>query len=93
MKKDWTVYTWKLDKRTKKGERLINARVVTGRDQTEMEHEVKVLLSVLSPSNKFRVEFVPHMKTVVNLMTGKEIEIPHDTPRACDPSSELFWSM
>ena len=33
------------------------------------------------------------MKTVKNLMTGQLIEIPADTPRSCDPSSELFWSM
>ena len=33
------------------------------------------------------------MKTVTNLMTGKEIQIAENTPRACDPSSELFWSM
>ena len=33
------------------------------------------------------------MKTVTNLMTGKEIEIAENTPRACDPSSELYWSM
>lgn len=33
------------------------------------------------------------MKTVRNLMTGKEVQIPVDTPRACDPSSELYWSM
>jgi hypothetical protein len=39
------------------------------------------------------MEFVPTMKTVKNLMTGVEIEIPHDTPRSCDPSSELYWSM
>ena len=33
------------------------------------------------------------MKTVTNLMTGKEIQIAENTPRACDPSSELYWSM
>ena len=32
-------------------------------------------------------------KIVKNLMTGELIEIPADTPRSCDPSSELFWSM
>lgn len=32
-------------------------------------------------------------KTVRNLMTGAEIEISADTPRCCDPSSELYWSM
>ena len=33
------------------------------------------------------------MKKVRNLMSGVEIEIPADTPRCCDPSSELYWSM
>lgn len=33
------------------------------------------------------------MKTVKSLMTGEEVEIPINTPRSCDPSTELFWSM
>jgi hypothetical protein len=32
-------------------------------------------------------------KKVRNLMTGKEVEIPVNTPRSCDPSTELYWSM
>lgn len=32
-------------------------------------------------------------KTVRSLMTGKEVIIPKDTPRCCDPSTETFWSM
>lgn len=32
-------------------------------------------------------------KTVKNLMTGKDIVIESNTPRCCDPSSELYWSM
>ena len=32
------------------------------------------------------------MKTVRNLMTGKYVVIPANTPRICDPSSELYWS-
>jgi hypothetical protein len=36
---------------------------------------------------------VVHTKKVVNLMTGKEIEIPSNTPHCCDPSSETYWSM
>ena len=31
--------------------------------------------------------------TVKNLMSGKDVEIAYDTPRSCDPSSELYWSM
>lgn len=30
---------------------------------------------------------------VTNLMSGKEVEIDEDTPRCCDPSSELYWCM
>jgi len=32
-------------------------------------------------------------KTVKNLMTGQMIEIDSNTPRCCDPSTELFWTM
>ncbi len=32
-------------------------------------------------------------KQVNNLMSGKEITIDADTPRCCDPSTELYWSM
>ena len=33
------------------------------------------------------------MKSVTSLMSGKEIQIPVNTPLACDPSSETYWSM
>ena len=33
------------------------------------------------------------MKTVKNYMTGEKVVIPANTPRCCDPSSELYWSM
>lgn len=36
---------------------------------------------------------VVKMKKVVNLMSGKEVEIPSNTPRCLDVSSELYWSM
>lgn len=35
----------------------------------------------------------PGKRRVTNLMSGKEIDIAEDTPRSCDPSSELYWSM
>jgi hypothetical protein len=31
--------------------------------------------------------------TVQNLMSGKDVVQSVNTPRACDPSSELYWSM
>ena len=32
-------------------------------------------------------------KTVKNLMTGKDVEIPMNTPLCCDVSSNTYWSM
>jgi hypothetical protein len=36
---------------------------------------------------------VEKTKVVKNLMTGELVTIPVNTPRSCDPSTELFWSM
>ena len=36
---------------------------------------------------------VVKIKTVKNLMTGEEVQIASNTPRSCDPSTELYWSM
>jgi hypothetical protein len=59
-----------------------------------MQREVnELLLSGLYTADKFRVEYVPTMKTVKNLMTGQDVEIPHDTPWSCNPASETYWSM
>lgn len=94
MKSNWTMYIYKLDRRTKTGERMFSTTVWTGRDAAAMVREVQELfLTGLYTVDKFRVEVVPTTKTVKNLMTGKQVEIAHDTPRSCDPSSELFWTM
>ena len=94
MKTDHTMYIYKADRRKKSGERLVSTTVWRNRDEAEMRREVRELQYELWPVSKgYRIEFVPTMKTVVNLMSGKEIQIPHDTPRSCDPSSELYWSM
>lgn len=88
-KMNHTVYIYKADRRTRTGERLVSTTVWRDRDALTVIREVE---AVWSPRD-FRIEVVPTMKTVKNLMTGKLIEIPHDTPRSCDPSSELYWSM
>jgi hypothetical protein len=88
------MYIWKLDRRTKRGERLFSTTVWTGHDEAAMEREVQeLLLSGLYTVDKFRFEYVPTMKTVRNFMTGELMQIAHDTPRSCDPSTELYWSM
>ena len=93
MKQDYTMYIYKTDRRYKTGERLFSTTVWPGRTLEGMERDMRELACDLYPGTDWRFEFVPTMKTVKNLMTGLEIQIPHDTPRACDPSSELYWSM
>lgn len=94
MKTSHTVYIYKADKRKKSGERLVSTTVWQNRDSAEMAREVRELQYELWPVSKgYRIEFVATMKTVISLMSGKPVEIAHDTPRSCDPSSELYWSM
>jgi len=93
MRQDYTMYIWKADKRTKSGERLISTTVWTDRTAEGMKREINGLYWLYLPKDGYRFECVPTMKTVTNLMSGAQIQIPHDTPRSCDPSSELYWSM
>jgi hypothetical protein len=94
MKQSYTMYIYKADKRTKSGERLVSTTKWQHRDEAEMKREVRELQYQLYPVRLgFRIEFVPTYKTVTNLMSGQEVQIEHDTPRCCDPSSELYWTM
>jgi hypothetical protein len=94
MKQNWTLYIWKRDRRTKTGERLFSTTVWSDRTVDTMDNEMRGLRAQLYPTLEgWRLEAVPTTKTVKNLMTGALVEIPHDTPRSCDPSSELYWTM
>lgn len=48
--------------------------------------------SVNYATYEYYAESVVTKKTVINLMSGKEVEIDSNTPRCCDVSSELYWS-
>ena len=92
-RQDFTMYIYKADKRTKKGERAVSTTVWRNRDEAEMKREVRELQYELYPVSKgFRIEFYPTMVTVKNLMTGADVQIDRDTPWACNPASESYWS-
>ena len=92
-KQDYTLYIYKKDQRTKSGERLVSTPVWPDMDNDSM-YRTTVELNPLYPSGfGYRMEYVPKMKTVKNLMTGAEVQIEHDTPWCCNPASETFWSM
>jgi len=92
MKQNWTMYIYKADRRYTAGQRLFSTTVWTDRDEATMVREVQELAQ-LYPASQFQIMFCPTTRTVRNLMTGEMVEIAHDTPRSCDPSSELYWSM
>lgn len=93
MKQAWTVYIYKTDRRTKSGERIVSTTVWQNRDAAEMQREVRELQYELWPVSKgFRIEFLPKMVTVRNLMTGADVQIDRDTPWCCNPASESYWS-
>ena len=91
-KQDYTVYIYKADKRTKSGERLVSTTVWRDRDEASMKREVSELRNETYPALGFRVEYFPTTKTVKNLMTGQDVQIDRDTPWACNPASESYWS-
>jgi len=87
------MYIYKMDKRTKTGERLVSTTVWTDRDEAGMKRECAELFDLYPAKHGYRFEYFPTMKTVKNLMTGKDIEIDRDTPWCCNPASESYWSM
>ena len=93
MKQDYTMYIYKSDKRTKTGERLYSTTVWSGRDQAGMRRECNELYDLYPATQGWRFEYFPTMKTVKNLMTGADVQIDRDTPWACNPASETYWSM
>jgi hypothetical protein len=91
-KQDFTLYTYKADKRKKSGERLVSTRVLTNVTEKDMAVIVSASTTMLE-SEGYRFEFAPAMMTVKSLMTGQDVQIPTDTPWCCNPASETYWSM
>jgi hypothetical protein len=90
---DYTMYIYKKDKRYASGERSVYTYVIERKDDAAMAREARELVDVYPAAQGYRFEWFPTMKTVRNLMSGKDVQIAHDTPRSCDPSSELYWTM
>ena len=94
MKQEWKVTVYKKDRRTKSGERFVTSYRFSGMDRDGVARELNELTQVLYPNAAgWRFDVQPATKIVKNLMTGADVEIDADTPRCCDPSSELYWTM
>lgn len=90
----YRLLVYKQDRRTKTGERFVKSYEYSNYSGNAMMDEVKDLKRTLyPPSEGWRLDFEPLTKTVVNLMSGKPVEIAYNTPGCCDPSTETYWSM
>jgi hypothetical protein len=86
----YTVEIYKLDKRTKQGERLVSKTDYEVTEASMLEHTVK---HTYRASQGYRYEIHETYVTKTNLMGGAEYQERYDTPRYCSPSSEAYWSM
>jgi len=85
----YTAEIYKRDGRTKQGERL-----VLKEDFTASLESITLTLDHMYPRKRgYRVEIRDTYVTRTNSMTGKTYRERYDTPRACSPASDLYWSM
>jgi hypothetical protein len=84
----YTVEIYKMDKRTKAGERLVLKKDYATDNRSTLEKSVKDHLA----KNE---RYIIHETYVTrkSLMNGAEFQERYDTPYYCSPSSETYWSM
>jgi hypothetical protein len=85
----YTVEIYKKDRRTKKGERLVQKQDYDTDNLSMLEHSVK---HTWLPSQGYRYEIHETYVTRKNMMGGAEFKERYDTPYYCSPSSETYWS-
>lgn len=54
---NWTVYIYKLDRRTKTGQRIFSTTVWKDRDEASMQREVEELYAHHYPRTQFHIQF------------------------------------
>ena len=89
----YTVEVYKTDKRTKKGERLVQKFEHLG-DRKGMKEELKHLYETSwFAKDGYRFEIHETYVTRTSAANGQEFQERYDTPYYCSPSSETYWSM
>lgn len=85
----YTVEVYKVDRRTKKGERLVRKVDHSTYDLKTLEHVYK---TTYSAREGYRLEFHQTMVERKNLLSGLPFTERYDTPYYCSPRSETYWS-
>jgi len=85
----YTAEIYKQDRRTRQGERLVRKQ-----DFTAPRGLLRNLLREEYPREQgYRVELHETFVTRFNCQSGRQYQERYDTPRACSPASDLYWSM
>ena len=84
----YTVEIYKVDRRTKAGERMTFKQDYDTDNRSTLEKSVK---DGLQPGERYEIHETYVTRT--SLMGGKEFKERYDTPYYCSPSSETYWSM
>lgn len=83
----YTLEVYKADRRRKSGERLVSRE-----DYDVPRGDAQGIAEALELKG-FRVQLRDTFVTRTNRVNGKQYQERYDTPRACSPASELYWSM
>jgi hypothetical protein len=86
----YTVIVYKLDKRTKKGEREVLYKDYDTDNLSMLDHTVR---HTWQASAGYRYEIYVTMVEKTNMMGGGKFMERFDTPHYCSPASESYWSM
>jgi len=84
----YTVEIYKVDRRCKKGERLILKRD-HDLDLNTLQH---VYRTAYRRADGFRIEIHETYVMRKNAMNGQEFKERYDVPYYCSPRSETYWS-
>lgn len=87
----FTLEIYKMDRRTKEGQRLVGKYDYDRADKAAMEREIAALFPTYRKRDGYIFNVVETYREVTNMMTGKTILERYDTPYACSVASDAYW--
>jgi len=89
----FTLEIYKMDRRTREGQRLVGKYDYDRKDRAAVEREIAALHPTYRKIDGYVFNIVETYVTRKNMMGGAEYQERYDTPWHCSPSSETYWSM
>ena len=88
----FTLEIYKMDRRTKEGQRLVGKYDYDRADKAAMEREIAELFPTYRKRDGYIFNVVETYREVTNMITGKTLLERYDTPYACSVGSEAYWT-